>query len=288
MAQSESIFVAPLPKPLLMIGTPIAALLLTAFFILLGFPYHHLTNRAAAAAADRLGVEIETADSGLTFGLDGPGLFFQDISIETPTGEVYNLDSARFGPAWSLSWLSATPTIFFEVHSPLGDGEGILRTGDDPSGSGSIRDLSLAQLTFLEPLLPFKITGTLNAQGDLETRDGMPHGPVSFDLRDGLLGHPNMPVEIPYATIRGALAFGGEQLLSVETFDLLGPMINFSVSGTVGRAEPLRDSTLDLDIAFKNVSPQLGSIIEALGASLGRDGLSKLHIGGTLGDPVVQ
>ncbi len=288
MAQSESILIAPLPKPVVKFGTPIAAVLLTGFFILWGFPYHHLTNRVAALAASNLGVEIRTVDSGLTFGFDGPGFRFQGISVETPGGEIYQLDSARLGPAWSLSWLTATPTLFFEVHSELGNAEGSVRTGDDASWSGSIADLKLAELTFLETMLPFTITGTLNAEADVESQDGVPHGPLSFDLREGLVGHPNMPIAIPYDTIRGALAFGGEQRLSIESLELLGPLLNFSATGSVGQADSMADSPLDIDIAFKNVPPQLRPIVESIGGRVERDGSSKLHIGGTVAEPAVE
>ena len=56
MAKTESILIAPLPKSLAKFGIPIAAFLLTTFFILLGFPYHHLTNRITAGAGQALGV----------------------------------------------------------------------------------------------------------------------------------------------------------------------------------------------------------------------------------------
>ena len=288
MAQPQSILIAPLPKPVVKFGTPIAAVLLTSFFILWGFPYHHLTNRVATEAASSLGVEIQAADSGLTLGLAGPGFQFRDISVKVPTGETYQLDSARLGPAWSLSWLTATPTLFFEIHSELGNAEGTARTGDDASLSGSVSDLALADLTFLETLLPMEITGTLNAQADVESRDGVPHGPITFDLRDGLLGHPMIPVEIPYDSIQGALAFGGEQRLSVETFELLGPLLSFKATGSVGQADSLVDSPLDIDIEFKKVPPQMRSVVEAIGGRVGRDGSSKLHVGGTVGQPVVR
>jgi type II secretion system protein N len=288
MSQSESILIAPLPKPVVRIGTPIAAILLTGFFILWGFPYHHLTNRVAAMAGDTLGVEMRATESGLTIGLDGPGFRFRDIRVETRSGEVYQLESIRLGPAWSLSWFTATPTLFFDVESEIGNSAGTVRTGDAPAWSGSIGELSIDELTFLETMLPITLTGTLNAEGDLESSDGVPTGPFTFDLQDGLIGHPIFPLDIPYKTIQGAVAFGGEHLLSIESFELIGPLLSFNVGGSVGQADSIDNSPLDLDIEFKNVPPQMRSILQSIGGRVGRDGSSKLHVSGTLTNPIVK
>ena len=73
MAWTFSSFVASLPRTVRMLGIPLAAFLLTGFFIVLGFPYHQLTDRATTLASRALGVEITAAESGLSPGLDGPG-----------------------------------------------------------------------------------------------------------------------------------------------------------------------------------------------------------------------
>lgn len=288
MAQNESILVAPLPNSLVKFGTPIAAVLLTSFFILLDFPYHHLTHRAAAVASQALGLEIEAMESGLSFGLDGIGFRFEDVRVETPSGDFYDLDAARFGAGWSFSWFWGTPTLFFAVDSTLGHAQGTFRTGDDPSGSGSITEASLGDLDILKNLLPVQITGTLNAEGDIATSAGGPEGVLSFDLKDGLIGHPSLPIEIPFETLHGLFAFGGDQFVTVEAFDLLGPMLNFSLKGTVGRADAIGDGVLDLDISFKDVAPQMRSIAEMLGAKVRSDGTSNLHIGGTASNPSMR
>jgi type II secretion system protein N len=288
MTQSESILIAPLPKWVVKFGTPIAAIALTSFFILLGFPYHHLTNRIAASFASSIGVEIESADSGLTFGLAGPGFEFEDIRIETQTGDVYRLDDAQLGPAWSLSWFTGTPTLFYEAHSVLGESQGTVRTGAEIGWEGSIANLTLADLTFLETMLPFSLTGTLSAEGDVQSPGGVPQGPLSFDLHDGVLGHPNLPQDVPYKTIQGKLAFGGEQRVSVETFELTGPLVTFSAAGSVGQADTMLNSPLDIDITLKNVRGQMRSIVQLMGGRVEQDGSSKMHIGGTFNNPIVK
>jgi type II secretion system protein N len=281
MAQSESIFVAPLPKALVKFATPIAALLLTTFFILWDFPYHHLTSRVTAA----LGVEFEAANSRLTVGFDGIGFRFDDVRVELPTGDVYDLDWARVGAGWSPSWLVATPTIFFEIASPIGAAKGSFRMGDDPSGSGSITDAPVGELSFIKSLLPILITGTLSAEAELETSGGEPLGPLSFKLQDGTIDHPDMPIEIPFTELAGRLAFGGEQFVKVEAFDLLGPMLNLSISGKVEHPATNGDRAIDLELNFTDVAPGVRSMVQMLGISVEKDGTLTLEIGGTLDNP---
>jgi type II secretion system protein N len=288
MTKSDSIFVAPLPKSLVKFGTPIAALLLTSMFIIAGFPYHHLTNRVTAIASRALSVEIDAAQSGLTFGLDGLGFRFEDIRVETPTGDYYDLDAARLGAGWSTSWFTATPTVFFEIRSFYGDAHGTYRMGDDASWSGAMTDVTLDDLGFLEQLLPIQITGTLNARGDVATSDGELQGPLTFAFKQGILEHPSFPMEIPFETLRGQLVFGEGQYLTIETFELSGPVLNFTVNGTLGKAESIVDGPLDLDVEFKDVAPETRNMLRMLGASVGPDGNSKLHIGGSFDNPVMQ
>lgn len=285
MAQSQSILVAPLPKALVKFATPIAAFLLTSFFILLDFPYHHLTSRVTSAASQALGVEIDASASSLTFGLDGIGFRFDDVRVELPTGDVYDLDFARLGAGWSPSWLMATPTLFFELATPFGDAEGSFRMGDELSGSGSITDASLDELNFLEQMLPVRITGTLSAEADLETSGGEPLGALSFKLLDGKIGHPDMPVTIPFTELEGTLAFGGDQFVDVEAFNLLGPLLNLSISGRVEHTDDNGDRALDLELNFSDVAPGVRSMVEMLGVTVGRDGTLKLRLGGTLDNP---
>jgi hypothetical protein len=84
------------------------------------------------------------------------------------------------------------------------------------------------------------------------------------------------------------LVFGEGQYLTFETFELSGPVLNFTVNGTLGKAESIVDGPLDLDVEFKDVAPETRNMLRMLGASVGRDGNSKLHIGGSFDNPVMQ
>jgi len=288
MADTESILTARLPRKLRGLGIPLAATALTLFFIVIGFPYHHLTNQAAATVGESLGVEFEAGDSGFTFGLNGPGLRFNNIDLATQTGDTYALDALRFGPAWSLSWFMLEPTLFFEIESPLGNAEGKISPGENPSIDATIQNAILTDIAFLEQALPFKLTGTMSAQASIESANDHYDGPFSFDLADGNISTEALPAEIAYDTVHGEVMMGGEYFVAISTFELLGPMFNANMKGHISNGVAEADRSINFDLTFSDILPPLQATIEALGAKVDPDGTAKIHIGGTLEAPVFR
>ena len=288
MPDTQSILTADLPKAVRVVGIPFAAIFLTLFFVVIGFPYHHLTDRAEKMVGGILGVEIDAADSGLTVTLRGPGFRFSDINIETPVGDIYPVDTMRFGPAWSFSWFSLVPTIFFDVDSPIGQAEGTLGISDGANGEGTITDAALSKLPFLAAMLPFATSGTLSATASIQTIDGALDGPVAFDLVDGEFKHESLPLELAYDTLHGEITFGGEHWLNLDTVELLGPMLNLTIKGTIGHPVKNQDRPLDLAVQVSDVLGPMRSPIESLGVKLDSKGAGKAHIGGTTSAPVFK
>lgn len=290
MAEVASILTQPLSRGARVVGIPLAAFLLTLFFILLGFPYHHLTDRATAFASRALGVEITAADSGLSPGLDGPGFRFGSVRIETPSGEVYRVDRARFGPAWSLSWFSLTPTVFYEIESALGSTAGKLRLDDSTGWAGDIVDADLDALEFVRNALPVKLTGSLSATGDIAGGEAGYTGPLEFRLRKGILAHEAFPLEIPFESLDGVVrlgdaASGPDLLAEIERISMIGPMFRLNVAGTVGRGEPASEAPLDLRLELSEVQREIRSMIEPFGVRIDAEGRGSMRIGGTFGNP---
>jgi type II secretion system protein N len=271
------------------VGIPVVAFALTAFFIVLGFPYHHLTDRATAFASQALGAEITAVDSGLSPGLDGPGFRFETVRVETSSGDIYRIDRARFGPAWSLSWLALTPTFFYEVESALGNTEGRILAGDEPGWSGSVTDADLAELHFIASALPVTLTGRLSAEGDVASSSAGYLGPLQFSAKEGILGHEALPVEIPFDTLHGAFTLGGQggdtagdTLVDIESLSLVGSLFRMTATGHVGRAAQPTNAPLDIRIEFSEVQPQVRSILELFGVRIDNDGRGSVHFVGTL------
>lgn len=288
MPDTDSLLTAELPRRLRGIGIPLAAVALTSFFILLGFPYHHLTNRAAAQAATSLGVEIEAEDSGFTIGFDGIGFRFRDIEVNTANGDTYPLDTLRFGPAWSLRWFLLDPILFFELDSTLGHAEGKVATGDALNARVSIRDAVLTKLPFLAQSLPVQLTGTLSADADVQTVAEEFEGPIAFDLKDGTIQSAGLPTEIAFDTVHGEVTLGGEQLVTIQAFELLGPMFNVEATGRVGKAATAPARPLEFDIHFSDILAPLRGMIQGLGAKVTANGTADLRVRGTVAAPVFQ
>ncbi len=291
MAQTSSLLTSPLSRTARVLGIPLAAVLLTTLFILIGFPYHHLTGRATAFASRALGVDITAADSGLSPGLDGPGFRFGTIRVETPNGDVYRVERARFGPAWSLSWITLTPTYFFEVESAIGSTEGRIRLGDELAWRGSVRDADLEELRFLARWMPIKLTGELGGEGDIETTETGFAGPLQFQAQEGALGHEALPLDIPFETLDGDLLFGGSddagksRLVAIQNFALEGSMLHLKASGSVGHAENAMEAPLDIQLDLSNVQPRIRQLIEPFGVRIDAQGKSSVRVSGTLTQP---
>ncbi len=292
MAQTSSLLTAPLPRTARVVGIPLAAFVLTALFIVLRFPYHHLTDRATAYASRALGAEITAADSGLSPGLDGPGFRLETLRVETASGDVYRVERARFGPAWSLRWFALTPTFFYEVESALGNTSGRVVTGEAPGWTGTVANADLAELHFIAEALPFKLTGLLSADGDVTSSADGYVGPLQFHAKEGVLAHDVFPLEIPYDSLEAALNLGGqgsdaagEALVDIERFSLVGSLLRMTATGRVGRTEKTSDAPVDIQIEFSDVQPQLRSMLKPFGVGFDAEGRGSLHIGGTIGAP---
>jgi len=285
---------ASLPRTARALGIPLAAFLLTGFFIVLGFPYHHLTDRATALASRALGVEITAAESGLSPGLDGPGFRFDDLQVVTPTGDIYPVQSARFGPAWSLSWFTLTPTLFYEVESRFGTTEGRITLSETAAWRGSVEQADLDELRFLADMLPIRLTGRLSGRGEIVTETHGLDGPLSLLASDGVLAHEILPFEVPFEKLNAELMFGRasesdtELLVEIQDFAITGNLFHLAASGSVARADKATDGAVDLQVELSEVSPRIRRMIEPLGVRIDAQGQGRLHIRGTLGNPIFR
>lgn len=94
-----------------------------------------------------------------------------------------------------------------------------------------------------------------------------------------------MPV--PFDVCKGNLRFGGDALLSVQKFDLEGPLISASATGTVAKAPDFSKAPLALDVEI-NAQPAIRAVLQSSGLRIGRDGSARLRVTGTPAAPVVR
>jgi type II secretion system protein N len=274
------------PRALRIGGLVLAGMLLTGFFMYLRFPYERLVDSLTAALEREQGVRLEVGTVGPSLLWLGPGIAADGVRLTPPGGTELDFERVAFRPAWSLSWLLARPAIFATLRGPLGEAAGTFTLGRPESWRGELRGLDLAKLPLsLGPGV--SLSGKADLDVDLRFAEQGPEGRVRFDASQGTLTHPQLPMPVPFQEVQGELALGGEQTLTIESFEVHSALMSGTITGTVGRAPDPAAAPLHLE-ADLTAAPAIRGALNAQGVSIGRDGKVSLRILGTAAHPLVQ
>jgi type II secretion system protein N len=276
----------PLPRPLLWLGIPLAAVLLTGFFVFLGFPYDRVREGLSAQLGAATGARVVIRELGPGLSLGGPVLVAQGVSAELPDGTALQLDRARLRPAWSTAWLSGNAALAVDLAAPEGRLRGTVYAGGEPGFDGSLEGLDLEQLPVESWVSGLALDGLASAEIDLrQTADG-PSGRVELRAVDGSLGLPGLPLALPFNTLASDVDLG-EHTVSLERLELEGPVLSARGEGRVGPGADLPRSPLDvklhLEVRDENLRPALAGMVH-----LDPDGSADLRLMGTLAQPRVR
>jgi type II secretion system protein N len=274
------------PGSLQMAALIVAAVLLTATFAYLRFPYDRLAA-SLAARFDEAGVRVQIGGLHANPTLAGPGLAAEDLRVTRPDGTVVRVDSLRVRPAWSLSWLAARPAFHLDLESPQGAIDGVAVLWGPRRFSGSLRDVDLNGLLGTEGLAGARVEGRASFDVDVALEASGPTGPVHVVAKDGVLTHPQIPMAIPYEELHGDLALGGDSLLKISDLQVSSPLGTGTLHGSVGRAPDPRQAPLDLELAVQ-VAQSIRSSLTSQGVRVGRDGELHYKISGTAAAPIVR
>ncbi len=276
-----------LPRPLLVFGLPVAGVLLVAFFIYLGFPYHKLGDRIATEIQRSSGVRIDFEDIGASLQLVAPGIEATGVRATLSDGSSYRIERAMLRPAWSLAWFRGTPAVYAEVESELGGAAGTLLLGEAGGWSGELSQVAVGRI----PIPPLEavgnIDGRLDATIDLVLAEAGPEGSIEFAATEGSVGLAKFPMDIPFETLSGELSFGGEAFISIERLELDGPMLTASLTGKVLQAASFAQAPMRLE-AKLTAEPDLRPAFKNAGVRVDREGNSKVRITGTVESPMVR
>lgn len=277
----------PLPRPLLIVGVPLAGIALTLLFIFLGFPYDRLAETLAAEAERSAGVALRFGTVSSHVGLRGPGIRARDVAATARGGTPFSVHEVVVRPAWSLSWFRGLPAIHLDVDSDIFQAHGTLTLGAEPGWNGEIRELTLADLPLADLLGEFDIGGQLAVRADLRQVDGELQGVLHFEARNGALTVPGSPMPIPFDQLTGDLELGNEHFVRVEKISLRGDILEAELVGTIGKSPVRGREPLDLSLEIVLEAPMLRSLVSQV-VRLDRRGSGSLEIGGTLSDPRVR
>jgi type II secretion system protein N len=277
------------PRWLIRAAYPIGGVLLTSFFIFLGFPYDQLAQRLSSSAEESMQMRVSIAEVSPHLGIAGPGLAAREVLAAPEGGRTIVLQELIVRPAWSLAWFRGAPAIHLDVTSEIGNGAGTIIVGSGGGFDGNLESVRVDYLP-LEMLQAFEIEGLLDAEVNLhaatEEEGGGLVGTVDFELRDGTFGTEDLPVALPFDRLHGQLLFGDENFLTTSGVQIEGPLLEGSIEGRVGRGQPGRQP-LSMALVYTVRDPELARLVGGVGRP-DKDGRSKLSISGTLANPVIR
>jgi type II secretion system protein N len=265
----------------------VAAVSLTTFFLVSGFPYDRLTPRVATTIETMTGarVAIGRLDVGMIWLL--PELRAKAVTVTGPGERPIAFDRVRVRPVLSTSWLRGVPSLRIALRSRLGEADGIVVAGPEPSFDGTLRDVSLALLPIQDFAAGTLLDGRADATIDLRMAETGPEGSVVFEAKDGSLSLPMLPIGVPFEKLSAALELGGDGLAKLASLDLVGPLASLTASGTLGRGPTLELAPLALQARIEAREPALRSMLQSQGLALDASGGATVAIDGTLDAPNV-
>jgi type II secretion system protein N len=266
-----------------------AYLALTLAFVAAGFPY----DRFAPRVADVLGAVTGThatvgrVGAGLWW-IVNPQLLLWDVDLKAADGRQFHFDRIRVRAAWSTSWLHREPSFVVALRSHAGDLDGTVRIGSQPGFSGRLSKVVLDRIPFDAVAAGLQLTGRLDADVQLRNGAGGPRGNVALHARNGSVSLPDLPIGIPFERMDADLALDDQNLVTVHSLSVDGPLAALQASGTVGRAPVAASAPLALQVHLEAREPALREVLAGEGVAVGANGVADLAVGGTLSSPVLR
>lgn len=272
------------------VGTVAYCGALTLLFLFLGFPLDRVGERLVGTLSSASGFQITFSGLSPFLSVAGPGFEATGVRVVGNDGTQMSFDTLRVRPAWSLAWLRLSPALHLDVNGPLGHVVGTaIVDADSPAFDGEVSSLDLGRLP-VDALWPgLSLTGSLDAEIDLAVSDGAagPDGTISFEARDGGISANGLPMGLPYETLTGELALGGEALVRILSLRANGPMLTAEASGEIGMGEFFVAAPLDIELQIQ-AQPRFVPVLRSLGLSFGAGGATTVRIGGTPSEPEIR
>jgi type II secretion system protein N len=262
----------------------LAAIALTGFFLARGFPYEPAARALESHIERQSGWRVAIEGLGASLHGPAPGLAAGPVVASSPDGREARFDTVRLRPAWSSHWLRLTPAVHVEIEGPLLSANGVVTLGDTPGFEGELSNVDLERLPLASLVQGTQLEGRADAQVAVAMGENGAVGPVDLVAREGSLGHPDLPLAIPYEAIEGRLTLGGPHWLAIESLDVRSPLVTGDLAGTIGHPP---QQHLDLRMAFVAIGPVQG-MLRQQGIQPDAQGNVELHLTGTLARPVVR
>ena len=268
-------------------GLVLGALALTAFFMVLDFPYDRLARRIADGVEQQTGARIALSEVSLGWVRWAPGLTARGVQVIQPDGTRLELERVGVRPALDFAWLRGDPALATDVASARGGGSGVLTLGDASAFDGEITDLDLELLPQQQLGASLHVKGRSDAEVDLVLGEEGPVGHVDFEARDGIVTHPELPLPMPFQKLTGKIDLGGDEIARIRELTLESPLASGRARGTIGRAPSFASAPLRLQLEL-TVSGAIRGSLNTQGVEVGNSGEIRVDVTGTPARPVVR
>lgn len=281
-----------LPRPLVWLAVALAAILLTGFFVVLGFPYDAL-GRSLSEQARASGIAVDVRGLSPALTIAGPGVRADTVVLGSGAERV-QLSDVHLRPAWSLSWLQGAPAVHVRLASEVGNADGTVTLGARQGFTGTLEQVRLEALPIGRLGPGVSATGLLDAEPDLllvPGEDGAPptpEGELRFRVANGSVGLPNLPIGLPFQQLAGELRFGEEDFATVDRLQLEGPMVAGTAKGRIEASDQGWYGPLDLQVDLTAQDPMTRNLLQQSRVRMDRQGRATLSIQGSLRSPVVR
>ncbi len=276
-----------LPRPLMAIGVPCAGLLLTAIFLVRGFPYDELGAWIAKRIEQRHGIHLAIGYVEPTLQLAGPALEGRQLRATFQDRPPQQIDRALVRPAWSMSWLTGEPALHLELEGPPGRLNGTLRWNGGPAWVGSLRGARPEAPPIADWIPIGGLEGDLEAKLDVARAENGIEGRVEFEIRDGSISIPGFTAPLPFEHLTGELDLGGDAYARLTSLRFEGPSAKGSGSGKIGRAQPLERAPIGFEFELE-VDSEVARTVRASGVKVSAGGSAIARISGTVADPKIR
>ena len=274
------------------LGIPLAAILLTLFFVYLGFPYDRLTRYALRGVDQNQGLQVLVGSASPSVAWLGPGIALRDVVIVPSNNPRIHLDRVELRPAWSFSWFRAVPAVHASIEAPSGDIDATVQLENPLRLTGTFtlvdaRELPLPERT---PEIPLRgeVKIEFDVSGSLDNSGGPWEGTLKLTSEGGSVAFSGFPVAIPYDELESLVRLGGDQLLAIEVGRMDGPLVSATLSGSI-RGERLDPAgVLDLELITQSNDESVHKAMRDLGFDVDGGGQANLRLEGTLAKPLLR
>jgi len=266
----------------------LAGIVLTGFFVYLGFPYDRLTENLAREIEGGP-VQIRYGEVGPRVHWLGPGVAVTDLSLVFDEMASVRLDELTLRPAWSLSWLRGVPSAYLTATADTARGVFEVTLGDALRLRGKIHDLDLQQLPAPGALARASLMGTGELEFDLQKpAEGNWQGTARFSVQDGSFAPPDLELTVPYTRLQSALTLGPDGFLELAETQLDGPILSGTATGRIALFHEPDPGPLDVALEFNVIAPEIQNALRENEIPVTGEGDGQIHFGGTLAKPSID